>query len=326
MMEAVVLEQFGDADALRPKRMPLPTERPGWSRVHLRAAALNWHDVLVRRGLYASPLPHIPGADGAGATPDGEPVVILPSLFWGAREAAPEPGWEILGDSHPGTYAEYVCVPDDCLAHRPAGFSWAEAAALPLVGVTAFRALATRAQLASGESVLILGAGGGLAPAATAIANALGSHAFVTSSSLDKIAIAREHGAIDGALYTADDWVAQARAMSPGGRGFDVVLDSVGTWHESLGALSPGGRLVVLGASRAEEARLEARPFYFGQYSLLGTTMGSPKDFRGLLALVAEGRLAAPVIDSEFALAEAAAAHRLLEGGAAYGKIILNIT
>jgi NADPH:quinone reductase-like Zn-dependent oxidoreductase len=325
MMDAVVLDRFGDAGALNVTRVPRPGERYGWSRVHLRAAALNWHDVLVRRGLYASPLPHIPGADGAGVAPDGEPVHILPSLFWGARQAAPEPGWEILGDARPGTYAEYVSVPDECLAPRPPGFSWPEAAALSLAGVTAYRALATRARLTSGESLLILGAGGGLAPAATAIARALGARVFVTSSSPDKIAVARAHGAVDGVLYTADDWVAHARAMSPGGQGFDVVLDSVGTWSASLEALRPGGRLVVLGASRAEQTTIPARPYYFGQYSLLGTTMGSPEDFRGLLTLVSEGRLRAPAIDSEFALADAAAAHRHLESGTAYGKIVLNI-
>lgn len=325
MMDAVVLDRFGDADSLRLKRMPRPVERQGWSRVHLRAAALNWHDVLVRRGLYNSPLPHIPGADGAGTAPDGDPVVILPSLFWGARQAAPDRGWEILGDARSGTYAEYVNVPDECLAPRPTGFSWSEAAALPLVGVTAFRALATRAQLASGESVLILGAGGGLAPAATAIAGALGAHAFVTSSSSDKIAVARAHGAVEGVLYTADDWVAHARAMSPGGDGFDVVLDSVGTWTAALEALKPGGRLVVLGASRAEQVTLAARPYYFGQFSLLGTTMGSPQDFQGLLSLVREGQVRAPAIDSEFELADAASAHRRLESGATYGKIVLNI-
>ncbi|MCD9592058.1 zinc-binding dehydrogenase [Streptomyces sp. 8ZJF_21] len=324
-MDAIVIEQFGDAEVLRPGRVPDPPSRSGWTTVRLHTAALNWHDVLVRRGLYASPLPHLPGADGAGTTPDGEPVVILPALFWGAREAAPAPGWELLGDARHGTYAQFVSVPDECLAPRPAGFSWAEAAALPLVGATAFRALVTRAELTAGESVLILGAGGGLAPGATAIAKAIGALPFVTSSSDEKIAVARTHGAVAGVRYTDEDWIDQARAMSPGGDGYDVVLDSVGTWGESLRALRPGGRLVVLGASQAEQATLAARPFYFGQYSLLGTTMGSPADFRGLFRLVAEGRLGAPTIDSTFALSDAADAHRRLESDRAYGKIVLLI-
>ncbi|WP_448255973.1 zinc-binding dehydrogenase [Microbacterium aurum] len=324
-MDAIVMDEYGDADVLQLRRASVPAQQRGWTRVRLHAAALNWHDVLVRRGLYGSPLPHTPGADGAGTTPDGESVVILPSLFWGTRAAAPEAHWEILGDARPGTYAELVSVPDDCLATRPPGFSWAESAALALVGVTAFRALVARAALTAGESVLVLGAGGGLAPAATAVARAVGAHAFVTSSTRQKIDTAKDHGATDGVLYTAADWVAQARAMSPHGRGFDVVLDAVGTWSDSLQALRPGGRLVVLGASRAEEATLVARSFYFGQYSLLGTTMGSPQDFHGLLGLVAEGRLRPPLIDSEFELADAARAHRRLESGDAFGKIVLTI-
>ncbi|WP_448388303.1 zinc-binding dehydrogenase [Microbacterium aurum] len=189
--------------------------------------------------------------------------------------------------------------------------------------MTSYRALITRAALESSESVLILGAGGGLAPAATAIARAVGAAPYVTSSSMAKIARAREHGAVDGVLYTSDDWVAHARSMSPHGEGYDVVLDAVGTWNDSLQVLRPGGRLVVLGASRAHKASLHARSFYFGQYSLLGTTMGSPADFSGLMSLVTEGRLAAPIVDSTYPLHAAAAAHRHLEGGGAYGKIVL---
>lgn len=324
-MDAILIERFGAADVLRPGQASAPWSRPGWTTVRLHAAALNWHDVLVRRGLYGSPLPHIPGADGAGTTPDGEEVVVLPALFWGAREAAPAPEWELLGDARPGTYAQYVSVPDECLAPRPVGFSWAEAASLSLVGATVFRALVTRAELTAGESVLILGAGGGIAPGATAVAKALGALPFVTSSSNEKIAVAQSHGAVAGVLYTEEDWIDQARAMSPGGGGYDVVLDGIGTWEESLRALRPGGRLVVLGASQAEQTTLSARPFFFGQYSLLGTTMGSPADFRGLFRLVADGRLRGPTIDSTFALADAATAHERLESGLAYGKIVLEI-
>jgi NADPH:quinone reductase-like Zn-dependent oxidoreductase len=124
---------------------------------------------------------------------------------------------------------------------------------------------------------------------------------------------------VDAAL-----WPEAARDFT-GGRGFDVVLDSVGTWSEALRALRPGGRLVVLGASRAEHADLDIRPFYFGQYELLGTTMGSAADFAGLLRLMAEHRITPPVIDRAFALDHAADAHRHLESGAGFGKVILEI-
>ncbi|MGI6869762.1 MULTISPECIES: zinc-binding dehydrogenase [Amycolatopsis] len=323
-VQAVVLREFGSADVLRPGVVPDPAAEPGWVTVRLEAAALNWHDVLVRRGQYRSPLPHVLGADGAGVRTDtGEDVVIVPSLWWGDDESAPGARFEILGDHRPGTYAELVRVPADCLAPRPAGYSWAEAAALPLVGLTTYRALFTRARLRAGESLLVLGAGGGVATTAVALASGVGASVAVTSSSRVKIDQARALGASGGVLYTEAGWERAAKELSPGGRGFDVVLDPVGAWPEALAALRPGGRLVVLGASAAEHARVDVRKFYFGQYSLLGTTMGSPRDFAGLLRLLDEHSIAPPVIDRAFPLAEAAAAHRHLEQGGGFGKVVL---
>ncbi|MDT5254076.1 MAG: zinc-binding alcohol dehydrogenase/oxidoreductase, partial [Mycobacterium sp.] len=147
-MHAVIMQEFGAAAVLRPGQFPDPAARPGWVTVALRASALNWHDVLVRQGRYGSPLPHIIGADGAGVRTDtGEEVVILPSLNWGDHEEAPGSRWEILGDHTPGTYAELVSVPADCVAPKPRGLNWAEAAALPLVGLTTYRALFVRGRL-----------------------------------------------------------------------------------------------------------------------------------------------------------------------------------
>ncbi len=325
-MRASVLSSFGDAGQLRPAIIPDPAERPGWVTVRLVASALNWHDVLVREGRYDSPLPHVIGADGAGRRADtGEEVVILPSLSWGDDESAPGSDWEILGDRTPGTYAEAVSVPEECVFPKPAGLGWFEAAALPLVGVTVYRALHTRGRLRAGESVLILGAGGGVATMALSLANAIGARAWVTSSTRDKIDRAIASGAVDGVSYASQEWAAEAKRMSPSGRGFDVVLDSVGTWQDSIAALRPGGRLVVLGASRAEHAQLAVRPFYFGQYELVGTTMGSVHDFAGLLRLMATASVAPPVIDSVYPLDRAADAHTHLESGAAFGKIVLGI-
>ena len=325
-MHAAVLERFGDARALSWGEAPDPVARPGWVTVELRAAALNWHDVLVRQGRYDSPLPHVIGADGAGiATDSGQEVVILPSLAWGDDESAPGADWEILGDHRPGSYAEYVSVPSECVHPKPSGLDWHQAAGLPLVGVTAYRALVSRGGLRAGESVLISGAGGGVAPMAVAVAVGVGARAIVTSSSAAKIELAVRGGAEGGVLYTDPGWPEQAKQFTAGGRGFDVVLDTVGTWAESLQALRPGGRLVVLGASRAETATVEARPFYFGQYSILGTTMGSVADFRGLLGLLESGAVPPPLIDSVFPLSEASAAHERLEAGGAFGKIILDI-
>jgi len=323
-MHAVVMHEFGAADVLRPGEFPAPAERQGWVTVALRASALNWHDVLVRQGRYRSPLPHIIGADGAGVRTDtGEQVVVLPSLNWGGSDEAPSRRWEILGDHTAGTYAELVSVPADCLAAKPAGFSWAEAAALPLVGVTTYRALFVRGRLRAGESMLVVGAGGGIATMAISLAVAAGAAITVTSSSSDTIERAVSAGARGGVLHSETEWPEHARAMSPNKAGFDLVLDPVGRWSESVRALRPGGRLVVLGANAAETAPMDIRSFYFGQFDLLGTTMGSSRDFTGLRNMIDRCSVRPPVIDREFPLDRAAEAHQHLERGRTFGKCVL---
>jgi zinc-binding alcohol dehydrogenase/oxidoreductase len=323
-LHAVIMHEFGTAAVLRPGEFPDPPARPGWVTVALRASALNWHDVLVRQGRYRSPLPHIIGADGAGVRTDtGEQVVVLPSLHWGGREEAPSSGWEILGDHRPGTYAELVSVPADCLAPKPRGLNWAEAAALPLVGLTTYRALFARGRLKAGESMLVIGAGGGIATTAIALAVAAGAVIAVTSSSPDTIERAVSEGARGGVLHSEPEWPEHARAMSPDNAGFDLILDPVGRWSESVRALRPGGRLVVLGANAADTAQMDVRSFYFGQFDLLGTTMGSSRDFAGLLDMIDRCSVRAPVVDREFPLDRAAEAHEYLEHGRTFGKCVL---
>jgi zinc-binding alcohol dehydrogenase/oxidoreductase len=323
-VQAAVLSNFGAASCLVTRTIDDPADRAGWITVRLKASALNWHDVLVRQGRYASPLPHVIGADGAGVVAGtGEEVIILPSLHWGGDESAPAPGWQILGDTTPGTYAELVSVPSSCIVPKPSWLSWHEAAAVPLVGTTVFRALFSRGRLKAGESLLVLGAGGGVATMAVALGAAVGASVFVTSSTQERVARSVENGALGGVLYSDPDWADAAKRLSPGGRGFDLVLDSVGSWADSLSVLRPGGRLVVLGASRADVATLDIRPFYFGQYDILGTTMGSARDLRGLLSLLDSTRVT-PIIDSVFPLDNAAGAHEHLESGTSFGKIVLS--
>jgi zinc-binding alcohol dehydrogenase/oxidoreductase len=320
----VIMEEFGTAGVLRPGEFPDPIARPGWATVKLHASALNWHDVLVRQGRYRSPLPHVIGADGAGVRTDtGEHVVVLPSLNWGNRDEAPGSGWEILGDYTPGTYAELVSVPAECLAPKPRGLNWAEAAALPLVGVTTYRALFVRGRLQEGESMLVIGAGGGIATMAIALAVAAGASIAVSSSSTDTLERAVSAGATGGVLHSEQEWPEHARALSPDNAGFDLILDPVGRWSESVRALRPGGRLVVLGANAAETAQMDIRSFYFGQFDLLGTTMGSSRDFAGLLDMIDRCSVRTPVIDREFPLDRAAEAHEYLERGRTFGKCVL---
>jgi zinc-binding alcohol dehydrogenase/oxidoreductase len=317
-MRAVALRRFGGPDVLEPEEWPDPSPPAGWVVVELRAAALNWHDVIVRRGDYPIELPQIIGADGAGVRRDtGEPVVILPSLFWGSDERHPGERFEILGDHTDGTYAELVAVPSENLFPRPAGFDWPEAAALPLAGVTAYRALFSRGGLREGETVVVLGAGSGVSTVAIALAKMAGARVLCTSSSPAKLDRARELGAADGVLYTDPDWTEQ---LEPA----DLVVDSVGsTWPDSLSLLKPGGRVVAFGATGGDQATIDVRPFYFGQFSILGTTMGSARDFAGLLALLDRDPGWRPTVEAVVGLDDAVAAHERMERREHFGKLVL---
>ncbi len=316
-MRAVVLREFGGPEVLACIDAPDPTPRPGWIVVELRAAAMNWHDVIARRGNVAGmELPRIIGSDGAGVRRDtGESVIILPSLFWGAEEHHPGPDFEILGDFTDGTYAELIAVPEENVFPLPSGWDWPEAAALPLAGVTAYRALFSRGGLRAGETVVILGAGSGVSTIAIALASMAGARVLVTSSSQEKINRAVELGASGGVLYTEAGWPEQLEKA-------DLVVDSVGaTWPDSLSVLKPGGRVVAFGATGGDKATINVRPFYFGQFSLLGTTMGSPRDFAGLLAMLDPGWR--PTVDAVIPLDQASDAHARMEQRAHFGKLVL---
>ncbi|MEQ8833014.1 MAG: zinc-binding dehydrogenase [Miltoncostaeaceae bacterium] len=333
-MDAIVLTETGRPEVLGLASVPDPVAGPGEVVVALRAAALNRRDAYLRRGIAPSPLPVIPGSDGAGVVralgdgvggvAEGDEVIILPSLAWGGGEDAPEPGFRILGGPDDGTYAPLIRVPAANVLPRPAGWSWEECAALPLAGLTAWRAMFTRAGLLPGETVLVVGIGGGVATMALQLAHAAGARVLVTSSSDEKIARAVELGAAGGVNYrTVEDWPAAIRELAPAG--VDVVVDSVGsTWAESVAAVRPGGRVVVFGGTGGAKVELAVRPVTMGQVSLLGTTMGSPRDFARLLAAVATQDWR-PAIDGVRPLADAAAAHARMEAGEHFGKLILSM-
>jgi zinc-binding alcohol dehydrogenase/oxidoreductase len=333
-VNAVLLRETGPPEVLRLDSAPDPEPGPGEVVVALRAAALNRRDIFLRKGIAPSPLPVIPGSDGAGVVralgpgasgvEEGDEVVILPSLGWGGGEDAPEPGFRILGGPDDGTYAELIRIPAANVRPRPARLSWEESAALPLAGLTAYRALVTRARIRPGETVLVLGIGGGVATIALLMARAAGCRVVVTSSSAEKLEAARDLGAAGGVDYTEGDWPAAVRELA-GGRGVDVVVDSVGTtWNDSAACLRPGGRLVVFGGTGGGKVEMAVRPVTMGQVSILGTTMGSPRDFAGMLAAVAHASWA-PVIDSVRPLADAAEAHAREEAGHHFGKLVLSV-
>ncbi|HZP43971.1 MAG TPA: zinc-binding dehydrogenase [Candidatus Binatia bacterium] len=329
-MRAAVLE--GVDRPVVTKEVPEPAPAPGSAVVRLRAAALNHRDVWIQKGMYAGlKFPVVLGSDGAGtvaavgADADrawvGREVVINPSLDWGPDPRAQGAGFRILGLPDDGTFAEAIRVPVANLAPKPPHLSWEQAATLPLAGLTAYRALFTRARLRAGEKVLVTGIGGGVALFALQFALAAGATVWVTSGSAEKLRRARDLGAAGGASYRDPDW---SQALQTEAGLFDVVVDSAG--GEGFGRLielaAPGGRIVFFGATTANPPGIDLRRCFFRQLTLLGTTMGSPPDFAGMLALVAARRLE-PVVDEVFALDAAETAFRRMEAGAQFGKIVL---
>jgi len=323
--------QFTGPNAMDVTSVPDPRPGAGEVVVALRAAALNHRDVWIKTGQYAGlKWPCIPGSDGAGVVtatgPDVDPawmsreVVINASFNWGTDERAQGGNFQILGLPRDGTLAERIVVPFVQLAARPAHLDWREAAALPLAGLTAYRALFSRARLQPGERVLVSGVGGGVATFALQFALAAGAEVWVTSSSADKIARAVSLGAKGGFDYTAADWPAQAAARAGA---FDVIVDSAGGdgFGRLVDAAASGGRIVFFGATRGD-ATLPVRKVFWRQISLLGSTMGSPADWVAMNAFVAEKRIR-PIVSEVFPLARAAEAFALMERGGQFGKIVV---
>lgn len=324
LKKPIVIQQVAD-----------PVAAPGQAVVRLKAAALNHRDLWIQLGLYANiKLPITLGSDGAGVVESvganadqawvGSEVIINPSLDWGADPRAQGPSFRILGLPDAGTHAEKIFIPVANLAPKPAHLSWEQAAALPLAGLTAWRALFTRAQLKAGERVLVTGIGGGAALFALQFAVAAGATAWVTSSSPEKIARAQTLGAAGGVNYRETDWA--EKLLKAAGGPLDVVIDSAGGegFAKLIEVTRPGGRIAFFGATAGNPPGLDVRKCFFRQINLLGTTMGSPVDFAGMTQLAAAKKLV-PVVDKVFPLDEAEAAFRHMEASAQFGKIVLKI-
>jgi zinc-binding alcohol dehydrogenase/oxidoreductase len=327
-MKAAVLIRTGEPyEAFELRDVPDPEPGPGQVRVDLVAAALNRRDRWLRIG--DTDPPAILGSDGAGRVSavgegvtglaEGDEVVIYPSLDWGGSEIAAGPDFRILGVPDQGTYAERIVLGAHQVRARPQRLSWEESAALPLAGLTAWRALVSHGEAGPEKTVLVPGAGGGVATFLVQIAAALGARVLVTSSSIAKIERAREIGAEGGADYTDPDW---PDTIGP----IDVAVDSVGAvaWPGILDCLRPGGRLVSFGRTSGEDGRVDIARLFFSYWRIQGTTMGSPREFDALLEHVANSDWR-PVVDSVFPLAEVAAAHERLDAPDRFGKIVLGI-
>jgi NADPH:quinone reductase-like Zn-dependent oxidoreductase len=326
-VKAIRIHEDGGPDVLRYEDVADPVAGRGEVLIRLRAASLNHLDLWVRKGLPSVPKPRILGADGAGVVEAlgegvqglavGDPVVINPGLAHDSRTT-------VLGEHTDGTHAELIAVPATNVYPIPDGLGFEEASAFPLVFLTAYRMLVTKAQVVEGEWVLVWGAGGGVGTAAFSIAHALGAHTIVTSSSKQKLDRLRELGA-DAAFHHGEaDVAAEVKELTGGGA--DIVIEHVGeaTWQRSLASARPGGRIVVCGATSGPNPPAALHRVWWKELTIHGSTMGTKEDFEGAYGLVASGRVR-PIVDQVFPLADAAAAHARLEDSAQFGKVVLTI-
>ena len=344
-MRALLFNDHGDVDVLQYGEVCTPTVGPGEVVVRLRAAALNHLDLWIRRGWPGLKLemPHVGGADGVGEVtelgdgvdPDGLTVGTRVSICPGFATAVDEftrrgqhplsPRFCILGEHRSGTFAEYVSVPVEALLPMPAEADYAQTVAAQLTYLTAWRMLVTQAEIRSGETVLIVGSGGGVNTAALQIVKLCGANAIVLCGSDEKMERARALGADEVFDYRDEDWPKKVYKLTDKS-GVDIVVDNVGqaTFQKSQTALKRGGRLVTVGNTTGPNVEIDIRFIFFKQLHIIGSTMGTPMEYDRVMKLVWAGKLS-PVIDCQMPLSEGREAHDLMERGDQFGKIVFNI-
>ena len=343
MMKAALFHEQGGPEVIRIEQVERPEPGPGEVLIEVRASALNHLDLWLRRGLpVETTMPHIGGSDVAGVVVElgaraaddgaavGQRVVVDPSLSCGECEwcaKGEEPlcvKFRILGEHTQGGFAEFVVAPARNLYPIPDGYAFEQAAAAPLAFLTAWRALVTKGRIQRGDSVLVTGASGGVSTAAIQIAKLLGARVYATTSTphVDRVRALGADVIYDRLVadYSRELWRDTAK------RGVDIVLDSVGsaTWSANVRALARGGRMVVYGATTGHAAELDLRAVFWKQLEVLGSTMASRDEFLQAMRHVFAGRLT-PVIDTVMPLEQASEAHRRLEDGQAFGKIVLRV-
>jgi NADPH:quinone reductase-like Zn-dependent oxidoreductase len=342
-MKAVLFRQHGGPEVLEYADFPTPEPKPGEALIRLHAAALNRMDVMVRNGWPGLKLemPHINGADGAGevvalggSTKElglGDHVVINANLGCGKCEFCLVGKdnmclqWHLLGETVRGTYAEYASLPVKQLYRLPNDFDFHYAAAAALVYQTAWHSLVKRGNLQKDETVLIVGAGGGVNTASVQIAKWIGTRVVVIGSNAKKLELAESIGAdilIDRSKET--DW-SKAVFLATNKRGVDVVVDNVGTtFVQSLRSLRKGGRLLTVGNSGGPKFEIDNRYMFARHLSIIGSTMSTLSEFREVMDLIVAGKLK-PVLDITYPLEEAAIAQERLWRNENFGKITLEI-
>ncbi|OJW17159.1 zinc-binding dehydrogenase [Mucilaginibacter sp. 44-25] len=328
-MKAVVLESAENPIVVKEVAKPVPGA--GEVLVQIKAAALNRRDWWITQGKYAGiKYPTILGADGAGIVAEagegaeswmGKEVIINPSHNWGDHPEYQGKDFKILGLPDDGTLAEYVLVKTEYLYPKPTHLNWEQAAAIPLAGLTAYRALFSKAHLKRGDKVLIVGVGAGTGTFLLQWAVAAGAQVFVTSGSSEKIERARQLGAAAGVDYKAQDWAQELKHLAGG---FDIVVDSaLGPDFAKIPDLcNPGGRIVFFGGTAGNIPELNARPLFWKQLQLLGSTMGTQEEFKAMLQFINEHKIV-PVVDEVLPLADAKTAFEKMGASKQFGKIVL---
>ncbi len=304
--------------------MDRPVPPGGWTLVQVMAAALNKRDYWITRGKYPGLVfPMTLGSDGVGLHGDRR-VIIDPSIGWGDDPGHFAAGFRILGMPDPGTLSEWVAVPEANLHEIPAHLSWEEAAALPVCGVTAYRAMFTRGRARSGERMLITGIGGGVAMMAMLFGLAAGLEVWVTSSSDSKLTQAVEAGAAGGANYTRPEWAAELGTRLTGK--IDLVIDGAGGegFSELLPVMANRGRMVIYGGTRGPIHGLSPQRIFWKQLDILGSSMGSPDDFQAMLDFVSRHQVR-PLVSDVFPMEDANRALALLARGDQSGKVVVRI-
>ena len=342
-MNAVVFHEHGGPGKLQYQEVPAPTLGPDEVLVRVKACALNHLDIWIRQGspAYPMPLPHISGSDIAGVVEQvgaqadgvavGERVFISPGIGCGQCEQCLAGrdnmcrSYGLVGAMCPGGYAEYVKVPARNAVPIPGALTFEQAAAFPLVSVTAWHMLFTLANVQVGEDVLIMGAGSGVGHMAIQMAKLAGARVFTTVGNDDKIAKAKSLGADEVINHNREKVNQRVRELTHR-RGVDVVIEHIGpdVWDYCIDSLAKGGRLVTCGATTGAEVKLDLRYVYSRQLTIKGSYMGSHTELLKAAHLIGQGRLQ-PVIDRTFPLAEAKAAQEYLLGRKFFGKIVLTV-
>jgi NADPH:quinone reductase-like Zn-dependent oxidoreductase len=329
-MKAVQVSKPGDLSALQVVDVPDPVPGPGEQTLEVRAAGVNHLDLWVRRGLPGAQYPIILGSDAAGIVKEtGRRALLSPATSCGTCEfcsSGEKPlclKYTIYGEHVNGAQAQRICAPAENLIPIPDTLSFEEAAAAPLVYLTAWRMLMTRGRLAPSEDVLIWSAGAGVGTACLQLARLAGARVIATASSDEKCARLRDLGAHFVLNHAREDVVRRVRELTSK-RGVDVVVDYIGkdTWARSVQIVRRGGRIVTCGATSGYDPAEDLRQIFFRQIEVIGCTMGNNKELLDALRPVFEGRLR-PVIDSVLPLSDVAAAHERIERRMAFGKIIL---